>query len=71
MRRRIKSSHLEEVTITTRSGILFSVTHGGNIVLTHDGSQRAVGGRSPALMGLLSGGRPDGRRDGSRRFYGE
>lgn len=32
---------------------------------------RAVGGRGPALMGLLSGGRSDGRRDGSRLFYGE
>lgn len=32
---------------------------------------RAEGQHAPELMGLLSGDKPDGRRDGSRLFGGE
>lgn len=38
-KRRFKSSDLQELMIATRSGILFSVTHRGNIPLTPDESQ--------------------------------
>lgn len=55
-KRSFKSSDLQELMITTRSGILFSVTHRGNILLTRDESQSC--GRTQSC----SNGPPERRR---------